>query len=152
MVDMGKNGLLLVLFSWLFLAGCQSSKNTSGLLDVKNAWSRPAATGDNGAVYLVIENGTAQEDQLLSAQTDIATAVELHLSQVEGDHMSMHQQEQLTVSPGEMVAFSPGGLHIMLVSLKRDLQAGETFDVKLKFEHAGEKTIPVTVKDDVNDD
>ena len=119
---------------------------------MKNAWARPGATGDNGAVYLVIENGTAQEDQLLSAQTDIATAVELHLSQMQGDHMSMHRQEQVVLPAGEAVEFSPGGLHIMLVGLQRDLKVSETFEVKLQFEHAGEKTITVTVKDDVNDD
>ena len=121
-------------------------------MEVRNAWARPTAIGDNGAVYLVIENGTAQEDRLLSAQTDIATAVEMHLSQMEGDHMSMHRQEQVTVPAGETVAFSPGGLHIMLVGLQRDLKVGETFDVKLQFEHAGEKTITVSVKDDGNDD
>ena len=149
---MWKKGSLLLLVSWLFLAACQSSRNTSGDLEVKDAWSRPASTGDNGAVYLVIENGTAQEDQVLSVQTDIATAVELHLSQMEGDHMSMHRQEQVTVPAGETLAFSPGGLHIMLVGLQRDLKLGETFDMKLQFEHAGEKTISVTVKDDGNND
>jgi copper(I)-binding protein len=149
---MWKKSVLLVLAAWLFLAGCQSSTGTSGVMEVRNAWARPAATGANGAVYLVIENGTTQEDRLLSAETDIATAVELHLSQIEGDHMSMHRQEQVIVPAGETIAFSPGGLHIMLVGLKLNLKIGETFDVKLKFEHGGEKTIPVTVKDDVNDD
>jgi copper(I)-binding protein len=152
MVDMWKKRILLVLASWLLLAGCQSSARTSGVLEVRDAWARPAAIGDNGAVYLVIENGTAQEDQLLSAQTDIAAAVEIHLSQMEGDHMSMHQQEHVAVPAGETVEFSPGGLHIMLVSLQRDLRIGETFDMKLKFEHGGEKTITVSVKDDGNDD
>ena len=100
----------------------------------------------------MIENGMVQEDMLISVQTEIAMAVEMHLSQMAGDHMSMHRQEQVTVPAGETVVFSPGGLHIMLVGLQRDLKPGETFDVKLQFEQAGEKTITVSVKDDGNDD
>src|SRR5574342_1135574 len=111
----------LVLVSWLLLASCQSSSITSGVMDIRNAWARPAAAAENGAVYFVIENGTAQADTLLSAQTDIAMAAELHLSQAEGDHMSMHQQMQVTLPAGEMVEFTPGGLHIMLVGLTREL-------------------------------
>ena len=34
----------------------------------------------------------------------------------------------------------------------RKLTNGETFDLNLEFERAGEKTVTVTVKDDVNDD
>ena len=147
-----KKIILSVLISWVFLSACQYSKITTGELDVQAAWARPAITGDNGAVYFIIENGTSQEDTLLSAQTDIASAVELHVSQMEGDHMSMHQQEEVAVPAGEAVAFSPGGFHIMLVGLTHDLETGETFDIKLMFERAGEKSVTVTVKDDVNDD
>ena len=147
-----KKIIWLVLLSWVLLSACQSSKITTGELDVKNAWARPAKFGDNDAAYFVIENGTSQEDRLLSAQTDIASAVEMHLSQMEGDHMSMHQQEAVTLPAGETVEFSPGGLHIMLVGLMGDLQNGETFNIKLTFERAGEKSVIVTVRDDVNDD
>ena len=148
-----KKNIFLVLVSVLpLLAACQPSRITSGVLDVKDAWARPAAAGDNGAVYCVIENGTSQDDALLSAGADIATAVELHLSQMDGDHMSMHEQEQVVLPAGEAVEFSPGGLHVMLVDLTRGLKAGETFDMTLRFEHAGEKNVTVTVKDNVNDD
>ena len=148
-----KKNIFLVLISVLpVLAACQSSRITSGVLEVKDAWARPAASGDNGAVYFIIENGTSQDDALLSARGDIANAVELHLSQMDGDHMSMHEQEQVVLPAGEAVEFSPGGLHVMLVDLTRGLKAGETFDMTLRFEHAGEKNVTVTVKDNVNDD
>jgi periplasmic copper chaperone A len=147
-----KKIIWLVLVSGVLLSACQSSKITTGELAVKDAWARPAKPGDNGAAYLVIENGTSQEDRLLSAQTAIASTVELHLSQLEGDHMSMHPQEAVTLPAGEAVEFSPGGFHIMLVGLTRDLKNGETFHIQLTFERAGEKSVTVTVRDDVNDD
>ena len=147
-----KKTSLLIFLSLILLSACQSSRITTGALDVNNAWARPAASGDNGAVYFVIENGTSQDDVFLSGQTDIASAVELHLSQVEGDYMSMHHQEQIVLPAGESVEFSPGGLHVMLVGLTRNLSAGDIFDITLVFKQAGEKTVTVTVKDDVNDD
>jgi copper(I)-binding protein len=148
-----RSNIFLVLVCFLpLLAACQTGRITSGVLDVQGAWTRPAATGSNGAVYLTIENGTAQDDALLSAQAEIASATELHLSQMEGDKMSMHRQEQVALPAGQVVTFAPGGLHIMLVDLTRDLTNGETFDVKLKFERTGEKTVTVTVKEDMSDD
>jgi copper(I)-binding protein len=136
----------------MFLFACQPAKITTGVLEVKDAWARPAAREDNGAVYFVIENGTPQTDVLLSARTDVASAVELHLSQMEGDAMSMHHQEAVEIRAGEATVFSPGGLHVMLVGLRHELKTGDVFDVTLLLENAGEKTVTVTVRDDANDD
>ena len=147
-----KKILFLGLIMPLLLAACQSARITTGILDIKNAWARPASEGANGAVYFVIENGTSQDDALLSGRTDIASVVELHESQMDGDHVSMHHQDEVVLPAGEAVEFSPGGLHIMLVGLTRQLKAGETFDITLVFKQAGEKTVTVSVKDDVNDD
>lgn len=147
-----KKNFILVFLSSMLLVACQPSKITTGILDVKDAWARPALKGDNGAVYLVIANGTLQDDQLLFAQSDIASTVEVHQSQMEGDQMSMHQQEEVLIPAGEAVKFSPGGLHIMLADLTRELTTSETFDITLAFEHAGEIKVMVTVKDNVNDD
>ena len=145
-----KQSLFLV---WvILLVACQPVKISTGVLDVKNVWARPAASGDNGAVYFMIENGTAQDDVLHSVRADIAGAVELHMSVMEGDRMSMHQQEVVAIPAGEAVEFTPGGLHVMLVGLARELKAGDTFEVTLEFENAGEKVVTVTVRDDVNDD
>jgi len=143
-----KQSLLLILL----LAACQPAKISTGVLDVKNVWARPAANGDNGAIYLMIENGTELADTLLSVQSDVAMAVELHMSTMEGDHMSMQQQTVVAIPAGEAVVFTPGGLHVMLIGLTRELKTGDTFEAILKFENAGDKTVTVTVKDDVNDD
>jgi copper(I)-binding protein len=147
-----KKIVFLVLIGAMWLAACGPAGITTGILDIKNPWARPAAEGANGAVYFVIENGTSQDDVLVSGRTDIASVVELHESQMDGDHMSMHHQDEVVLPAGEAVEFSPGGLHIMLVGLTRQLKAGETFDITLVFKQAGEKTVTVSVKDDVNDD
>jgi len=147
---MMKSKLLILLA--LIVTACAPAKITTGVLAVRDAWARPAAQGDNGAIYFAIENGTENDDALVSVASDVAGAAELHLSQMEGDRMSMRQQETIAISAGEAVVFSPGGLHVMLVGLARELKNGDTFEAALQFENAGEKIITVTVRDDLNDD
>ena len=147
-----KKRVVPIVLSLILLVACQSSKITTGVLEVKDAWARPAPAGDNGAVYFVIENGTTQNDVLLSAKSEIASAVELHISEMEGDHMSMHHKAEIALPAGEAVKFSPGGLHVMLVGLTQDLKLGDAFDVTLNFQNAGEKVVTVTVQEGVNDD
>ena len=143
---------VVLLAGFMLLAACQSSKITTGVLTVNDAWARPVARGDNGAVYFVIENGTSQDDVLISVQSEIASAVELHRSQMENNHMSMHQAGEIALPAGEAVEFSPGGLHIMLVGLRRDLTTGTSFDITLTFQNAGKQNVTVSVKEDVNND
>lgn len=47
---------------------------------------------------------------------------------------------------GGAVAFKPGGLHVMLMDLERDLKPGDTFSLTLKFEKAGARSVQVTVR------
>ena len=44
------------------------------------------------------------------------------------------------------MAFEPGGLHVMLINLQRDLNEGETISLVLKFKNAGEMQLEVPVK------
>lgn len=75
--------------------------------------------GQNGAIYFVVENGTNEDDTLLSAYTDIASSAEIHMSMMDDQSvMSMQMQEAVQIPAGDSVTFKPGGLHIMLVDLK----------------------------------
>ena len=147
-----KKRVVPILLTLLLLVACQSSKITTGVLEIKDAWARPAPTGDNGAVYLVIENGTAQDEVLLSASSEVASAVELHMSEMDSDHMSMNHKDEIALPAGEATKFAPGGLHVMLVGLTQELKVGDTFDVTLDFQNAGEKAVTVTVMEDGSDE
>lgn len=124
-------------------AGCQSRP----ALSVMQAWARPAASGENSAVYFVIDNPTADDDALLAASTEVAAQVELHMSMMsEGSTMTMHPQELVNVPAKSRVEFKPGGLHVMLIGLKQELKVGDRFTLRLKFQRAGEIAVDVEVK------
>ena len=141
-----KNKVLVVVISLAVLfSACSSS---SGVLTVQDAWARPAAIGENAAAYFTIENGTSSSDALLSVSSDIAAAAELHMSMTrDNDVMSMEMQESVQIPGGDQVEFKPGGLHVMLVDLNRDLKVGDTVALTLSFRNAGNVTIDVFVKE-----
>ncbi len=119
-----------------------------GEFKVMDAWARPAASGDNGAVYFIISNATNTGDTLLSVSTDVASVAEVHMSMMDSNGvMSMQMQESVSVPAQQEVIFKPGGLHIMLVELNRDLKIGDTISLTLNFEKAGSITIQVPVKE-----
>jgi copper(I)-binding protein len=133
---------VFVIFAGV-LAACLAAG--SGELQVNDIWARPGLAGGNGGVFFVIDNPGAA-DLLLSASSDVADAVELHKTVMQGDNMQMIQQMNVPVPTGETV-FKPGDLHVMLIGLKNDLKAGDTFSVTLNFQTAGERTLTVMVKD-----
>lgn len=58
----------------------------------------------------------------------------------------MHEVPAVDLPAGETVLFRPGGFHIMLMELKRQLTEGDSFPLMLRFERAGEIELTVPVK------
>lgn len=127
-----------------FLAACSTA--SAGSLQVNDVWARPGLADGNSAAYFVIENRTGADDTLLSAFSDIAGAVELHMTSMENGNMQMMHQKEVQV-PAGVTEFKPGGLHVMLIGLNQDLNPGDTFSLTLDFATAGEMPLEVTVSE-----
>lgn len=128
----------------LLLASC--ARPVESAVAVGDTWARPGVAGGNSAVYLVIDNPSTLDDMLLRANSEVAEAVEIHRSFMEGDVMRMEQQGSVIIPAGASVAFEPGGLHVMLIGLVDDLEAGETFTLTLTFEQLGSLELSVPVE------
>ncbi len=132
--------LLLII---LITSACGNSDGIA----VLDAWARPGFRGDNSAVYLTINNQTNQGDGLIGANSDVAGGAEIHLSSMDAaGTMTMERQDLVVIPVGGSIELAPGGLHIMLVILGKDLSVGDTFPVTLEFQRAGDITIEVEVK------
>lgn len=138
-------GLLTAL-----LVGCIAplapSATTGGQgVAVADAWAR-AAVGGNSAAYMTLRNTGPAADRLIRAESDVAAAVELHQTTMAGDMMKMAPVDGITLPAGGRVELKPGGLHVMLIGLQRELKAGETLKLKLYFEQAGALEIAAEVR------
>jgi periplasmic copper chaperone A len=127
----------------ILLSACSSR----GGIQVAEAWMRPAGSGENGAVYLIIHNDSSADDELTGVLTEAAEAAEMHTSQMNGDVMQMQQLESVPLPASAATRFEPGGLHIMLVGLKKDLKVGNKIEITLQFQNAEDLTLSVPVSD-----
>ena len=100
----------------------------------------------NGAAYASLRNSGSEEDALIGAETDAAEMVELHETIVESGVMRMRPVTRLSVPPGGSLELRPGGLHLMLINLRRDLRPGDRFTLSLTFERAGRLVVDVPVR------
>ncbi|KRW95932.1 DUF1775 domain-containing protein [Paracoccus sp. MKU1] len=119
---------------------------TLGDLTLSGAFSRATPPGAPVAGgFLTVANAGA-DDRLVSASVDFAGRAEIHEMAMEGDVMKMRQlADGLPIPAGATVELKPGGYHLMFMELKQPLVEGETVNVTLHFEKAGEVEVPMTV-------
>jgi copper(I)-binding protein len=134
--------LHLILSSILFLNACAPKTG----IEIGGAWTRSAAQGENGAIYFTVINHDEGEDALIGVTADFAQAVEIHESMLDHDVMQMDMLASVPLPSGKRVEFAPGGLHIMLVSLTRALEIGETIEVVLHFRNHADTPLTLTVQ------
>jgi protein SCO1/2 len=120
------------------------------MIRVSDPWARPANRSASGpavsAVYLTVENTGRQSDKLLGAESDAAEEVEIHRTTVQSGVMRMAPAGEVELPAGGKLGFAPGGLHVMLTGLRRDLPAGSDVVLRLRFERAGEVVVRATAR------
>ena len=117
---------------------------TAGALSIQHAWVRAAIAGGNGAAYAQIANSGAA-DRLIAVKGDIAPAIEIHEMTMVDGVMQMRRVDGLDIPAGGAAELKPGGYHVMMIGLTRDLKAGESVTLTFVFEHAGEVTLSLPV-------
>lgn len=138
-----KRVLMLITTAVFLLSACGAETG----IEIHDPWIRPAAKGENGAVYLVIHNHSSQTDELIGVSSDVATAAEMHESRMNGDIMQMHKLESVPLEAYAEIEFAPGRLHVMLVALKNDLEVGNQIEVILHFKNFQDIKLTVPVRE-----
>lgn len=118
---------------------------------VDDAWARPVAARETGrmhsAAYFTLRNHTGEAVRLVRAETDVSAAAEIHETVIdENGVMRMREQEHVDVEAGGETRFEPGGLHVMLMNLDRELVAGDSLTMTLHFEDGHSLQTPVVVR------
>ena len=131
----------------LLLTACSPATGGRSNVRLADPWARATAPGQqSAAAYVTIVNRGGGPDRLLSAATpDIAGSATLHSSSSAGGVMRMRMLDSLDVPARGQVRLEPSGTHIMLTGLKQPLTAGTRFELRVRFEKAGEREIAVDV-------
>jgi copper(I)-binding protein len=112
---------------------------------VKDAWVR-GTVAQQKATGMFAQITSASGGKLLSAASPVAGVVEIHEMKMEGDVMKMKAVAGLDLPAGKTVELKPGGYHVMLMELKKELKAGDTVPVTLVVEGADKQRESIEVK------
>lgn len=103
---------------------------------VDDAWVR-ATVPQQHASGLFANVTSTNGGRLVSASSPVAKTIEIHEMRMDGDVMRMRAVTGVDLPPGKPVALAPGGYHVMMLGLDRQLKAGETVPVTLVVQHPG---------------
>ena len=137
------NYLILLL---LLILSCNTGSSNS--IEISNAWIRevPAESGIT-ALYFDIQNSGNTEDIIVSINTPFSEKAEIHNSVIDDDGTAkMVKIEEVTIATGDKIRFAPGGMHVMLIGLSKDINAGEEYEFNIIFQKEGKKTLKAKVK------
>ncbi len=131
---MTSRGLLSITILF-FLYGCTADSN-HGALQVSDVWTRPfnAETQSTTAIYLAIKNATSEPKTLTGALIEHADTVEIHQSIMNMGIMRMRPTSSIVIAPDSTFLFKPGGHHLMVKQLNRNLAEGDSLSMHLIFE------------------
>jgi len=111
-----------------------------GNLDMQHSWIKQPVPGTmmTGG-FITITNNGMDDEQLLSASSNIAKHTELHTMVMVDGVMKMREVEAgWVIPPGETLTLKSGGNHIMFIGLSSMLMEGDKQTITLQFKHAGE--------------
>lgn len=114
------------------------------------AWSRPAVALDgegNGVGYGILANLGEADETLINVSSDAANVIELHEVAIDdNDVMQMRPLDGgIPIPAGGFAELRPGGYHIMMIGLTKDLLPDEEVTLTLEFENAEPITITYPV-------
>ena len=135
--------------AWVRAVNIQQATSMPGMPGMTDATSMPGMPGMSvatSAVYLTIQNTGTQADRLVSAASQVAQSVEIHQSQVQNNVASMKLLDMLELPAQSTIQFQPGGYHLMLIGVNRNLNPGDKISVNLQFEKSAPILVEVAVR------
>jgi hypothetical protein len=109
-------------------------------IKIENAWVRAPAPGQAVVGGFMDITSTASDATLVSASTTASGVTELHEMSMKDGVMIMRPVPYIRLPKGQTVKLAPGGLHLMLIDLKKPLKAGDTAPITLKILAGGKST------------
>jgi periplasmic copper chaperone A len=132
--------LINYFLSFLLVAGLLTACEVNNKVAVIDTWARANAPGQTvGAAYMTFIS--AQDSTFVKAETAIANSVEIHSMKMDNGVMKMRMLNELQLNAGKPEKLAPGGFHLMLFDLKKQLIVGENIELTLTFrDNAGKLT------------
>jgi copper(I)-binding protein len=140
----------LGILAALMLAGASHAHGvTAGNLEIIHpSIPAPPASAKAAAGHMGIRNDGDAPDRLIGVEMDAANHVMLHTTEIGSDGVArMIHLDLIEIPPGETVLLQPGGMHVMMMGLRRTLDVGELIPATLVFQNAGRVEVEFIVEE-----
>ncbi|WP_110204936.1 copper chaperone PCu(A)C [Nocardioides daejeonensis] len=128
-----------------------NTQAVAAAVSVSEPWARGTVGSEDptmSAAFMMLDNAGTEDVTLESASSDVAGRTELHEMAMKDGKMVMQQVEGGIVVPaGKDMLLQPGGYHVMLMDLNRELVPGEEINLVLGFSDGSNVTVTVPVKE-----
>ena len=104
---------------------------------LRDARAFEAKHGSTAAAYFTLVNHSDSADVLDSVTTRVARFASLHGQKTENGFVTMTPIDRPTIAAHDSLVLQPGGAHLMLESVDRDLTAGHQLPLTLWLHRAG---------------
>lgn len=122
---------ILAAAIWLHCASAAAAGTEP--LSITDPWVRATVPGQKvAAAYMSLT--ASSRVALVAAKSPAARKAEIHSMTMEAGVMKMRQVARLDVVPGKPLVLAPGGYHLMLVDVVRELKAGEKVSLAVTVE------------------
>ncbi|WP_309672380.1 copper chaperone PCu(A)C [Gemmatimonas sp.] len=115
-------------------------------MEVRQSWARIADSGATSGAYMEIGNNDTVSITLVGASTPDAGAAEVHETMQQDGTAHMMPRPALRIPAGDVVEMAPGGLHVMLVDVRRALTVGDSVRISLRFSDSTNVVVVVPVR------
>ena len=145
---------LALILGTLALAGCESKQAPAagerpdapeGISITDARLMLPAVKGNPGAASFTLHNDSTNDETIGGVEVKGAKSAMIHQSTMANGMSEMHEMPQAIVPAKGVLAFAPGGLHVMAMDLDDALAKGGTTDVTLSFENGDKAVFPAEI-------
>jgi copper(I)-binding protein len=148
MTDIVRNVQRLVMAAALLLV----STALQAAVVVRDGYVRAPVPGQNmAAAFMVISNDGDKPLQLVAVKSEVAAQLELHGHTNDNGIMRMRRIDSLPVPAKGEVTLAPGGLHLMLIDLRKPLVEKQQVAFTLVFADGTEARVEMPVVSVMNE-
>ncbi len=112
-----------------------------------DGWVRvPLPSKNETALFVVLENHSAERRAVVSASSDVAQTVEMHEMKMDRAVMVMRPVSEIGIPAKGKTTLNSNGLHLMLFGLKKRPAVGDTIEVTLKLDNGASVAVKAEVR------
>lgn len=125
----------------------ETTRNAAVSVDARDPWIRPTAPGQGvTGAFMTLINHSSMDYSLTGVGFDGASSVEIHETSMSDGRMRMRMVDRVDIPANGSAELKPGGYHIMLIGLEKNLEPGSEQALVLSFSDGSKKTIKAKVR------